>query len=39
MVAVAQGKGTAKGVQQVAVEFLATDDMTRWMSAALNGGS
>jgi hypothetical protein len=38
MVAVAQGKGTAEGVQQAAVEFLASDGMTRWMSAVLNGG-
>ena len=38
MVAVAQGKGTAAGVQRAAVEFLASDGMTRWMSAVLNGG-
>jgi hypothetical protein len=38
MVAVAQGRGTAAVVQRVAAEFLASDDMTHWMSAALNGG-
>jgi hypothetical protein len=38
MVAVAQGEGTAAGVQRAAVAFLGSDDMTHWMSAALNGG-
>jgi len=38
MVAVAQGNGTAEGVQRAAVEFLGTGDMKHWMSAALNGG-
>jgi hypothetical protein len=38
MVAVAQGNGTAAVVQRVAVDFLASNDMTRWMMAALNGG-
>ncbi len=38
MVAVAQGEGTAAGVQRAAVEFLGTSDMTHWMNAALNGG-
>ena len=38
MVAVAQGEGTADGVQRAAVEFLETGDMTHWMSAAVNGG-
>src|ERR1700749_1701409 len=38
MVAVAQGEGNAEGVQRAAVAFLGTDDMTRWMSSALNGG-
>jgi hypothetical protein len=38
MVAVAQGNGNAESVQRAAVEFLGTSDMTRWMSAALNGG-
>ena len=39
MVAVAQGEGNAEGVQRAAVAFLQTDDMTHWMSAALQGGS
>jgi hypothetical protein len=38
MVAVAQGEGTAAGVQRAAVAFLGSDDMTHWMTAALNGG-
>jgi hypothetical protein len=38
MVAVAQGNGSAEGVQRAAVEFLETGDMTHWMSVALNGG-
>jgi hypothetical protein len=38
MVAVAQGKGTADDVKQIAVEFLDKSEMTHWMSAALNGG-
>jgi hypothetical protein len=38
MVAVVQGKGSAAGVQRVARDFLGSDDMTRWMIAALNGG-
>jgi hypothetical protein len=39
MVAVAQGEGTAAGVQRAAVEFLTSIDMTHWMSSAMNGGS
>jgi hypothetical protein len=38
LVAVAQGTGDAAGVQHVAAEFLSSDDMSRWMTAALNGG-
>jgi hypothetical protein len=38
LVAVAQGTGSAAGVQRVAAEFLASDSMGRWMTAALNGG-
>jgi hypothetical protein len=38
LVAVAQGKGTASGIERVALEFLATGDMTRWMIAAMGGG-
>jgi hypothetical protein len=37
LVAVAQGKGTASGVQRVALEFLATDAVTKWMISALDG--
>ena len=38
LVAVAQGKGTAAGVERVALEFLGTDEMVRWMTAAMGGG-
>jgi hypothetical protein len=38
LVAVAQGKGDAAGVQHVAAEFLGSDNMARWMVSALNGG-
>jgi hypothetical protein len=38
LVAVAQGKGPADNVQRVAAEFLGSDTMARWMTAALNGG-
>jgi hypothetical protein len=38
LVAVAQGKGPADNVQRVAVDFLDSDHMARWMTAALNGG-
>jgi len=37
LVAVAQGTGEAPRVQQVALEFLASADMTRWMTAAMDG--
>jgi hypothetical protein len=37
LVAVAQGKGTAPDVQRVALEFLASDVMTKWMTAAMEG--
>ena len=37
LVAVAQGKGDAAGVQRVALEFLASADMARWMTAAMGG--
>jgi hypothetical protein len=37
MVAVAQGSGPAAGVQRVARAFLDSDDIGRWMVAALNG--
>src|SRR6202035_5209875 len=38
LVAVAQGKGAAAGVERVALEFLATGEMTQWMTAAMGGG-
>jgi hypothetical protein len=37
LVAVAQGKGDASGVQRAALEFLGSSDMTRWMTAAMDG--
>jgi hypothetical protein len=38
LVAVAQGKGDATGVQRAAVAFLGSADIAHWMMAALNGG-
>jgi len=38
LVAVAQGKGPADNVQRVAADFLGSDTMAHWMTAALNGG-
>src|SRR6202035_2812191 len=38
MVAVAQGTCTVSGVERVALEFLATGEMTSWMTAAMGGG-
>ena len=38
LVAVAQGEGAASGVERVALEFLGTGEMTRWMTAAMGGG-
>jgi hypothetical protein len=38
LVAVAQGTGPADNVQRVAADFLGSDAMARWMTAALNGG-
>jgi hypothetical protein len=35
--AVAQGKGTAAGVSRVALDFLGSSDMTRWMTSAMGG--
>jgi hypothetical protein len=37
LVAVAQGKGAASGVQRVALEFLGSNEITRWMASAMNG--
>jgi hypothetical protein len=38
LVAVAQGSAEAPAVQRAALDFLATIDMTRWMTSAMNGG-
>jgi hypothetical protein len=37
LVAVAQGKGDAAGVQRAALAFLDSADMTRWMADAMDG--
>jgi hypothetical protein len=37
LVAVAQGKGAASGVQRAALAFLASSDMVRWMNGAMDG--
>jgi hypothetical protein len=37
LVAVAQGKGTAPEIQRVALDFLALDVVTQWMTSALDG--
>jgi hypothetical protein len=37
LVAVAQGKTTAPEVQRIALEFLATDAVTKWMVSSLDG--
>ena len=37
LVAVAQGNGTAPGVQRAALEFLASGEIERWMIAAMGG--
>jgi hypothetical protein len=37
LVAVAQGKGTAPEVQRVALDFLATDAVTKWTISAMDG--
>jgi hypothetical protein len=37
LVAVAQGKATAVDVQQVALRFLESSDMARWMMSAMDG--
>jgi hypothetical protein len=39
LVAVAQGKGTATEVQRAALDFLARDAVTQWMTSALDGTS
>src|ERR1700736_4459262 len=37
LVAVAQGKGAASGVQRAALAFLASGEMTHWMTVAMDG--
>jgi len=37
LIAVAQGKGTAAGVQRAALDLLASGEMERWMVAAMEG--
>ena len=37
LVAVARGRGDASGVQHAALAFLASDKMTNWMVAAMDG--
>jgi hypothetical protein len=37
LVAVAQGRGEAAEVQRVALEFLASDAVTKWTTAAMDG--
>ena len=38
LVAVAQGRGAASGVQRAALDFLGSSGMARWMTAAIDGG-
>ena len=38
LVAVAQGRGDAAKVRRVALEYLGSPDMTKWMIAAMEGG-
>ena len=37
LVAAAQGRGDAAGVQRVALDFLASSQMQQWMTAAMDG--
>jgi hypothetical protein len=37
LVAVAQGKGAAPGIQHVALDFLASSEMARWMTTVMDG--
>jgi hypothetical protein len=37
LVAVGQGTGNASDIQRVALELLGSNDMTRWMTAAMDG--
>jgi hypothetical protein len=38
LVAVAQGRGAASGVERAALDFLRSSGMARWMTAAMDGG-
>jgi hypothetical protein len=38
LVAVAQGRGDASEVRRAALDFLATSELARWMTAAMDGG-
>lgn len=38
LVAVVQGNDTAAGVERAALAFLGTNDMARWITAAMSGG-
>jgi hypothetical protein len=37
LVAVAQGMGAAPGIQRVALDFLGSSDMARWVTTAMDG--
>jgi len=37
LVAVAQGKGVSASVQRVALDFLGSEKLARWMTAAMEG--
>jgi hypothetical protein len=37
LVAVAQGTGAVSGIQRVALDFLGSSDMARWMISAMDG--
>jgi hypothetical protein len=37
LVVAAQGKAAGSGLQRIALDFLAKEDVTRWMTAALDG--
>jgi hypothetical protein len=37
LVVAAQGKASGSGLQHIALDFLAKEDVTRWMTAALDG--
>ena len=36
-VAVAQGKGAAPAIQRIALDFLGSSEMARWMTSAMDG--